>query len=80
LGEGAVPEEGSDSYGCTVFAGLPSPWRNAPHGSSALYQLPDAWVSYIEKGSFRIMEKRMVLHSHREHQSSLIGTLAHPFP
>jgi hypothetical protein len=35
-----APDEGSDSYGLIVTQGLPSPCRYAPHGSSALYQLP----------------------------------------
>ena len=43
------PDEGSFSYGWTVTAGLPSVWRKAPHGSSALYQLPLALVSYLFK-------------------------------
>ena len=41
------PDEGSYSNGWMVTAGLPSVWRYAPHGSSALNQLPPWRVSYL---------------------------------
>uniref|UniRef100_A0A7S0MRL4 Uncharacterized protein n=1 Tax=Cryptomonas curvata TaxID=233186 RepID=A0A7S0MRL4_9CRYP len=51
MGTQVVPACGLEK----LLAGWPSPWRYAPHGSSALYQLPEAVVSRMEYGSLRSM-------------------------